>query len=423
MNRILKRLSVLTLISIMGIIVSCGKTDSIPQEDIVQGKITISATSKSVNQLKLASDNFKKVHPKVEINIKENNSLYNDLQKGIKEKDIDAFCIEDQYVQFLVNKLPGNFMDVTDDANFYKDKVLKNKLSILTVKDKIYGFPWSSSPKILLYRKDIFEKEQININDIKTWNDFIEMGKKIKVDTNKKFIGNIKDETNSIYTILANELGLYYFSADGKVNFNSKQWEKVLAVCKVLYSEGLVYDFKSTEDAIKAAGKGEVFTFLADPCFVNEFMVKLPDNEGNWGVIKLPAFEPGGNNDSTVGGVNFMINKDTSNAKLVKEFIRFAITDEHTQIDELKYYGNFSVYTHIYNLVEFNKTTDYFEEKVWYLFAQSEKGASIVNYVNYSPIINDAIKAELSEDNLKSKDVKLILDSLQKDYENLLKQP
>ena len=79
------------------------------------------------------------------------------------------------------------------------------------------------------------------------------------------------------------------------------------------------------------------------------------DDKGKWRVMKFPAFEPGGNRDISFGGSSLMINRLSTNTGLAKEFIKFAITDEQTQIDTMNKYGKFPVITDIYNLASLTK--------------------------------------------------------------------
>ncbi|WML36562.1 ABC transporter substrate-binding protein [Clostridium sp. OS1-26] len=425
MSKNAKKFLLFILINMLILTVSCSKNNNVTkQEDTLKGEIKVVTEEKYAEQLKTVADKFKKIHPRVNIEIKIDNNIKNKVidKSNNQENTIDIINIEDQSAQYFIDKSSEFALDVTEAVSSYKDKISKNKLDNLTVKNKIYGMPWNTSPKVILYRSDVFSKEKINIDDIKTWHDYAVVGKNISKDTGKKFLVNVQDENNNFNIVLANQLGTSYFNKDGKLDFNSKEWLKVIETAKLLYSQELMSDITSKNEFISLAKKGSVISIIADPLYINELMKNIPEDKGKWSVMKLPAFEAGGNRDSSVGGANLIINKNSSNIAPAKGFVEFIATDEITQMDLLNNYGNFPANTYIYTLINFNNIVDYFHAKVWNVFASAEKRSATINYTKYFPIVNDAVRNTLTQSNIKEKDAKLILDSLEKDCESRILQ-
>lgn len=421
MSKNTKRFLLFILINMLILTVSCSKNNNVTkQEDTLKGEIKVVTEEKYAEQLKTAADKFKKIHPRVNIEIKIDNNIKNKVidKSNNQENAIDIINIEDQNAQYFIDKSPEFALDVTDAVSSYKDKISKNKLDNLTVKNKIYGIPWNTSPKVILYRSDVFLKEKINVDDIKTWNDYVSVGKKISKDTGKKLLVNVQDESNNFNIVLANQLGTSYFNREGKLDFNSKEWLKVIETAKLLYSQELMFEISSKNEFISLAKEGSVISIIADPSYISELMKNIPEDKGKWSIMKLPAFEAGGNRDSSVGGANLIINKNSSNATAVKGFVEFIATDEVAQMDFLNNYGTFPANPYIYTLINFNGIVDYFNAKVWNVFASVEKRSSTISYTKYFPIVKDAAKNTLTQSNIKEKDPKLILDSLEKDCEN-----
>ncbi|MCH5138914.1 carbohydrate ABC transporter substrate-binding protein, partial [Clostridiaceae bacterium UIB06] len=129
-------------------------------------------------------------------------------------------------------------------------------------------------------------------------------------------------------------------------------------------------------------------------------------------------FESGGNRDISLGGSSLMINKASANTNLAKEFMKFSITDDRTQIDNMNKYGAFPVNINTYNLVEFNKTIDYFNNRIWYLFGTTERGASMVNYTLNFSSIREVAESNLSQANLVNKEIPALVELLQKESES-----
>lgn len=417
MKKSIKFLVMIILIVIGASAVSCKKNNSVSNnsEDL-QGKITVLTDKKHEQPLRAAIEDFQKVNKKVSVDLNVDNNSYGKFSESVKNKDksIDIVTMDDSYVQYYLDKLPNGFLDVSGDLDSYKNKLSKSKVDNLTKENKVYGFPWSTSPKVILYRKDIVSSEGININDIKTWSDYIEMGKKIIKDKGKKVLGNVENENSDIYLLMANQLGVSYFNKDNKVNFNDKEWIRVVDTVKNLYSQGIIYDYNSKEELINSAKNEEVMSFVSDPSCVSYFMQNIPNENGKWGVIQLPAFEPGGNRDVSLGGCNLMINNLSSNTKLSKEFIKFIINNNKLALESMVKYGVLPVSNDIYNLEKFNKSEDYFNCRVWQVLVNTEKGCYQINYTPYFFNIRDDVKNSLAQSNLINKDTKAVLDSLQK---------
>lgn len=421
MRRNIKVILLLALLGVMTLVVSCGKNNKTAKEDmILEGKIAVATDKEHEPQIKLAADRFKKLNEKVEIDIKVREDINNNFEYILKNHNnpVDIISIDDGYVKYAVNKNIESFLEVTEDINDYKSGLLDNNINTVTVDGKIYGFPWDTYPKAIIYRRDMFSSYGINQEDIKTWSDYIEAGRIISKATKKAFMANVENNNSDIYLILANQLGSCYFNKDGKSNFSSKEWMRAHELVKIFYEEGLIVDFNSKTEIIRKAKEDKVISFIADPTYAVELMKSSPEANEKWGVMKMPAFEPGGNRDISLGGINLMINKKTSNAKLAKEFIKFSLTDEHLQVDLLNEYGRFPVFKSTYDFIDFNKEIVYFNNSIWRLFASVEKGAFKINYTSYFPIIREKTKPILSGPNIKDKDIKTILDSIEKDLEN-----
>lgn len=424
MRKNIRILSLFICIGVLTSVVACNNKKQVEKEDNIKGKIVVLTDKKYESQLKLAADNFKKVHPKAEVELKTESISYDKLKDSLNTKDtaVDVVNSDNEYIQYLLNQASDSFMDLTEDVSAYKDKLTKSKIDNLTLNNKIYGFPWNASPKVILYRSDILSKEGINPDDIKSWSDYIYVAKKVSQDTGKRFMANANDVDNNIYLLLANELGTSYLNKDGKVNFNSKEWALTLQVAKSLYTEGIIYELGSKEAVIDAAKKDEIVSLIGDPSYVSALIEGSPEYKGKWSAMKLPAFESGGNRDVSLGGSSFLINKSSSNTSLAKEFIKFCIIDDKTQIDNMNKYGLFPINIDTYNLAEFNKSNDYFNNRIWFLLGNVERGAQAINYTGYFPSIREVTENNLSQVTLTSKEIPALVELLQKESESKIEK-
>lgn len=383
-------------------------------KQVLKGNIRIVTDEIHKSQFKLAADEFRLLHEKVNIDIKVLNNV-NDNVKSIlndSQYDADIITVNDSYVKYVLSQNSGKFLEVTNIINPYKSVLLSNKINNNSIKGKVYAIPWDTYPKALIYRKDIFSEQGINTETIKTWSDYIEAGRKINKNIKKVFIANTLDGNSDIYLLLANQLGTGYFDEKGNLNFQSSSWNRLIEVSKILYGEGLLKDFNSENEIVAKAQADEIVSFIGDPDYVVNLM-KYSKDSGKWGVIKLPAFESGGNRDVSLGGTNLLINKNTSSFNLVQEFVKFTITDDKLQMNLLSNYGRFPVNASVYNFVDFNKNISYFDSEVWNLFASVETGAFNINYTKDFPKVREITRNTLTNYNMKIQDFKTIIENIE----------
>ncbi|WP_368489505.1 ABC transporter substrate-binding protein [Clostridium sp. BJN0013] len=383
-------------------------------KEALKGKIEIITDEIHKPQLKLAADRFKLLHEKVNIDI----IVLNDIENNVKsilnnsQYDADIITVNDSYIKYVLSENTGKFLEVTNLINPYKSILLNNKINNNSIKGKVYAMPWDTYPKAVIYRKDIFLDQGIDAETIKTWSDYIEVGRKINKNTGKIFAANALDGNSDIYLLLANQLGTSYFNEKGELDFQSSNWSRLVEVIKILYGEGLIKDFNSKNEIVAKAQTNEIVSFIGDPVYVIDLM-KYSQNSDKWGIIKLPAFESGGNRDVSLGGVNLLINKNTSSSNLVQEFIKFTLTDDKLQMDLLNQYGRFPVNMNVYNFVDFNKNVSYFNNEIWNLFASIETGAFSINYTKEFPKVRKITENTLTSYNIKIQDFKTIVESIE----------
>lgn len=402
MRRYIKLSLVFILIVNLSMSVSCQKKDSYSKDELYRGDITIATDSAHKSQLQLAAREFEKNQKYVGINIKIDGNL-----KSTKN-EYDIMSINDEEVKYMVDKDRNNIFDLTNSVSSYRNNIISNKLYNCVYKDRVYAVPWESVPRLIVYRRDVFKSKGINAADIKTWQDYIEAGKKLNKDTGKYFTGNDLN-TNNLNLILANQLDTSYFNHDEKLDFESEKWSRIFELEKQIYSQNTIINFQSQKEVIDAACNGNILAFIATPYSAYNLMNSMPESKNMWGVMSLPAFEPGGNTSVSVGGINFIVNKNSKNVKLANAFIKFALTDDKLQLELLNEYGRIPVYKNSYYFKDVNKSVGYFDDSIWSMFIISQQGASNIEYTKYFPEVKDKLSSILSPINIKDKDTKTIV--------------
>lgn len=192
--------------------------------------ITVWAWDVALKQLQASAEKFKETHPDVEFQFEEmgTEQIYTKLATTLNTGKglADVILLEGEQVSGYASKYPDGFADLSDIVN--KDDYLPVKMGEVTVNDKVVGFPWDAGPVALFYRTDYFEQAGVNPEDIKTWDDFIEAGKKVTA-TCKTPSGEpvkmlpIAPNGSNFWKLLLTEKGAGYFDAEGNTAVNSPE--------------------------------------------------------------------------------------------------------------------------------------------------------------------------------------------------------
>ena len=133
-----------------------------------------------------------------------------------------------------------------------KDQFVQSTLAPLTINGKLYGIPYNTNARALIYRKDIFEEHNLKVPE--TWQEFIDTARKITELTKGEVHGaylcsevgdpRAPQEFISWYFQVSGGKDMFSVAEDGTVSFNAtvEQFEKVLTLYDELFkTEGVEY--------------------------------------------------------------------------------------------------------------------------------------------------------------------------------------
>lgn len=385
--------------------------------------ITVWAWDVALKQLQASAEKFKETHPDVEFQFEEmgTEQIYTKLATTLNTGKglADVILLEGEQVSGYASKYPEGFADLSDIVN--KDDFLPVKMGEVTVNDKIVGFPWDAGPVALFYRTDYFEQAGVNPEDIKTWDDFIEAGKKVTA-TCKTPSGEpvkmlpIAPNGSNFWKLLLTEKGAGYFDAEGNTAVNSPEALECMEMAKKIYDADIALNYTDWAEYEGVVVNQSVATIPEAVWMIGTIKDKGSDQSGKWGVMSLPVFpgdEPSG---STNGGSDIVIPAASANVDIAKEFVQFAMTDVDLQADSFVNYGLFPSYIPAYEAEVFTQPDEFFGgQKIYETFIELGKKVPAVNYTeNY----NEAMKAAGSacaKVYLEGQDPKTVLEDLEKD--------
>lgn len=238
----------------------------------------------------------------------------------------------------------GALLDITARASQYKNDFVGYKMGEVTDSNgKIYALPWDSAPVGMFYRRDLFAKAGIDPNSILTWDDYIAAGKKLTNAPHEymTFISRTADVQDT-FQIFLSQYGGSPFDVDGKPSFNSPQGIQAIMLMKKIYDAGIAANIGWwSTDMFAAIKSGAVASFPQGVWMGGQIKDTAPATTGEWGVIPLPAVQPGGIRTAIRGGSNLGITAKSTKADQAWKFIEFALANKDSQ---LKMYKDFDIF-------------------------------------------------------------------------------
>lgn len=401
----------------------CGGGNSANAESGDGNTITVWAWDVALKQLQEASEKFKETHPDVEFVFEEmgTDQIYTKLATTLSTGKglADVILLEGEQVSGYATKYPEGFADLADIVN--EDDFLDVKIGEVSANGKIVGFPWDAGPVALFYRRDYFEQAGVNAEDIKTWDDFIEAGKKV-METCTTPSGEpvkmlpIAPNGSNFWRLILTENGGSFFDAEGNTVVNSPEALEAMEMAKKIYDSGIVQNYTDWAEYEGVVVNESVATIPEAVWMIGTIKDKGPEQSGKWGVIDLPAFpgkEPAG---STNGGSDIVIPATSASLDVAKEFVQFALTDQQLQVDGFVNYGLFPSYIPSYEDPTFSEADEFFGgQKIYETFI---KLGQTVPSVNYTENFNEALSAAgsaCSKVYLEGEDPETALNDLQND--------
>ena len=421
----LKKLLALALAVIMVVsLAGCGKGDNGnaveskgKQDGSLSGTIVVWSWDVALKSLQVAAENFKKIHPDVTFQFEDmgTGQIYDKMLTGLASNTglPDVVSLEGERVQLYVSKFPKGFVDLTDVVD--TDKYLPIKVSEVSVNNKIMGFPWDAAPAGMFYRTDLFKEAGIKAEDIKTWDDYIEAGKKMdKIGVKMLPLAVSKNDT--LFRLILNQLDSFYFDKDGKTILGNDSAVKAMSIIESMYDAGITYDNVNWDGLVTSSKEGKVATMLNAVWWAGVLQDECDNLSGKWAIMPLPSFEGKDAKTSVNGGSNIVIPSSSQNKAASIEFVKFAMTDMDSIITGFSDFGIYPSYVPSYSDPIFDSEVEYFGgQKIWRFFADISGDMPWLNFTeNFSEVHSMVVDAQ-ARITLKSAEVGTTMEKLQED--------
>lgn len=396
--------------------------ESTAEETGLSGTIEVWSWDVALKSLQIAADNFKKIHPDVEFVFEDmgTDQIYDRMLTGLATGSgmPDVVSLEGERVTVYASKFPEGFEDLSSHVT--KSDFLPVKVAECEINGKLRGVPWDSGPCGVFYRTDIFEEAGVKAEDIKTWDDFIEAGKKID-KLGVKMLPVAVSRNDTMFRILLSQLDGFYFDADGNTVLDSDAAKKAMGIVKKMNDAGIIYDNVNWDGLVTCTGEGKVATVVNAVWWAGTLQDECQNLEGKWAVMPLPRVDGKSHRGAVNGGSNIVVPASSQNKEAAIAFAVFAMTDTDTVIEGFKQYGLYPSYIPTYDQEIFSLDVPYFNnQKIWKIFNEVGQEVPSMNYTDNFSEVNDIVVNAQARILLKGAEVDSTMDDLQKEVVNMI---
>lgn len=242
----------------------------------------------------------------------------------------DIVSMADTAAAGVLDKFEDAFYSATD-YGFYKEhgeNFYEQKLNILKEQTENHTVvPWASdfTPAVSFYQPALFEEVGVSFNDIKSWDEYIEVAKKIMEKTGTKGIALPEAGDQELFVNLMAQQSQPLITSAGDINLGTKEAKNAVKIIKKMIDAGIV-NFYGAQDGEKAFQESAMF--VAGGWYAVNMSMNFPDAAGKWrmGAV-IPFSEDNPGKSPVSGGSSFYVPKDGKNPEVAQQFLSFMLSD------------------------------------------------------------------------------------------------
>ena len=253
------------------------------------------------------------------------NNLLISLQSGTGAPDI-----VDIEIGRFANYLKGTpqLVPLNDQIEPIKDKLIMSRFENYAKDGNYYGVDYHVGIPVIYYNTEICNQAGVNIDDIKTWDDFVEAGK-VVVEKTGIPMTTLEIQEHWSYYPLETQAGTDWLGKDGSVILDSQENIDVLQfLYDMMYVDKIAVaapgGFHHAEEYYGFMEAGGAASVWMPQWFMNRFTDYMPNLNGKIAIRPLPRFEEDGGYAAGMGGTGTAITNQCENIELAKEFLTYS---------------------------------------------------------------------------------------------------
>ncbi len=294
--------------------------------------------------LQQQAERFNAEHPEVKLTLEATTIDYTDmhdklliaLQSGTGAPDLVDIEIA-KFGTFLRGDI--QLHDLTPLVENTKKDVVQERLAPYQLGGKQYGVDYHMGALVMYYNKELLDKAGVDVDSIKTWDDYIEAGKQVKEKTGA-WMATVETTDKWSVSPLMQQNGGGVYDKDGNLILDGPANVEALQLLREMFHEHQILSiapggFHHSPEYYAMMNEGDKTASIWMPqWYMIRFKDFMPDLKGKMVVRPLPAFEEGGIISTMGGGTGTAITKQIDPAKLdvAMQFLEFAKLTRDAQV-------------------------------------------------------------------------------------------
>lgn len=297
----------------------------------------------NVPAARMAAERYEAKHPGVKVKVESiaQPDIIQKLNASLGANNTrtlpDVVLIEDYRVQNFLIGYEGflKSLDGTIDVSNFADY----KTAASSYNGKHYGVPFDSGVTATFLRMDLFEQAGYTLDDFQdiTWDQFIEMGKKVKEKTGAYLFGYDPSDLG-IVRVMMQSASSWYTNADGSkvLVTNNAALKEGLTVLKKLQDADLVTYYNGWNQLLATFQQGTVASVIQG-CWITPSIQANKDQSGKWRIAPLPKLSTVDNatHYSNLGGSQWYVNGYSKNADVAMDFLKETFASDESLLNDL----------------------------------------------------------------------------------------
>jgi len=248
------------------------------------------------------------------------------------------------------------------------DRIVQSRLSPYTVPDSqtgeelIVGLPHDVHPVAIAYRRDLFEELGIDPEQIETWDQFIEIGRRLTIP-GQRYMIQLEDTSAVSYEVMLYQRGGNFFTPQGELRMDDEvAYQTLLWLVPLVAGDDRISTNPGSfgQAFYRGIEEGYFLCFICPDWRAGGTKFNLPDLDGKLGLMPMPAFEPGGRRTSTWGGTMIGITRTADDPDLAWRYALHMYLDPDTAADNFRETFILPPFKDLWDLPAFHEPSEYF---------------------------------------------------------------
>lgn len=355
-----------------------------------------------------AAERWNAANPGRQIELMAETFPYDDMHNKLLialQSGVGAPGIADIEISKFPNYLKGQVQ--LEALNSYidpiKDDLIISRYEIYSKDGSYYGLPFHVGAAVMYYNTEILNSAGVNVDDIKTWDDYVAAGLKVKAATGK-LMTTLETTDQWTFWPMISQRDSDFFASDGSVILDNKVNISTLEflydmIYKSEIAETTPGGFHHSEEYYGAMNAGNYASVLMPMWYMGRFTDYMPELKGKMVIRPLPSWKVGGKRSAGMGGTATVVTKQAEDSQIAKDFLAFAKLTEESNIELWSFLGfdppRWSVWDDEALKAE-NKFTEYFaNDDIFSILLDVKDEINPVAITGDLPELTDLIKHDV----------------------------